>query len=929
MSEQNGGSVAARPSLVPAIRSSLNAKLDRLLHRPLIAELVNSAPSAEADQEEEDDIPDIFAALSRGAREKAPTRGRSGRPTPWVENRDGTCSFAIAIDYDDTWRGYEKEVRETVEGTLESKVTFLTPEQCKLLRNSPEEFLLLHPPPETADLLAYEKEQIGGVERVVSLTIEAKPESHAHLRFVAVVPNLIQLERQLDALSVIEAGGDDGPLGPLRVLVGLADPDALREPDPTVMFVPPSKGSRIDQYQTECMRKALGTPHFAVIKGPPGSGKTTVIGSIIQRAIDRGERVLVVSPTHVAVDNVVEKLAPAAGAVDNLAPLSLPVRFAARKKRLSDLALTYWVGSKEQRRGATIAARLEQRLRATSKFAKRLFDVVDEEAGGRAPLSAALSRVESVICGTPLGILSYSTVKKAAPGSFGLLIVDEVSKMTLPEFLAIAVKARRWVLVGDPDQLPPYNNAEENATTLDDLLPEILELACSVSSVLEKAKPEFRSEHRLVVVSQAPDVVAKMIQAQLAGVGLINSPPVRRFGESDGTGVIVCSPHETDAAIEANAPSLGRDRTHNPDQMGTVWVLVERGVRVKRPEVASGARFVEPHRRAQAKIFENSFSLYHAQPWALRADHDLWLTPLLKGLNRILPHPRMLDIVYDWDPGETAESYAYDLHRLIGDRFAINAVSIYDWLTGVPAECFEDPPLAHLRDMGFPPARLLEAVRPFVGVLQKQYRMHSTLSKLPRDLFYFGEALEDGKADAKGGCRVVLIQVAGRGAPGDEINEAEAEEICRNLEKLKQVTRASDEPPRVMIITPYKKQELYLEQEVARLQLEGGPSPFHVEICTLDRCQGREEEYVFISLVKNRATSFLDAPKRWNVALTRAKEGLFIFGDIDSYLAQANEVYRGVLPGEVARTSLLARILWTYDRQIAEYRKARLAPVRK
>ena len=59
MSEQNGGSVAARPSLVPAIRSSLNAKLDRLLHRPLIAELVNSDPSAEADQEEEDDIPDI------------------------------------------------------------------------------------------------------------------------------------------------------------------------------------------------------------------------------------------------------------------------------------------------------------------------------------------------------------------------------------------------------------------------------------------------------------------------------------------------------------------------------------------------------------------------------------------------------------------------------------------------------------------------------------------------------------------------------------------------------------------------------------------------------------------------------------------------------------------------------------------------------
>lgn len=653
-----------------------------------------------------------------------------------------------------------------------------------------------------------------------------------------------------------------------------------------------------------------------------------MIGSIIQRALDRGDRVLVVSPTHVAVDNVVEKLAPTPGAADPMAPISLPLRYAARKKRLSDLALSYWVGKKGQRRGATIASRLEQQLSATSRFAKRLFEVVDEDAPGRAPLSAAISRVESVICGTPLGILSYASVKLAAPGSFGLLVVDEVSKMTLPEFLAIAVKARRWVLVGDPDQLPPYNNAEENATTLDDLIPEVLELACSVASALEKVKPELRPELRLVVVSQEPDLAAEVIRAQLEGVDLPQSPPVRRYGEA-GTGILVCAPGDTEAAIQANAPSIGRDRTQNPDQVGTVWVLVERGVRVTRPAVASGARFVDVNRRAQAKIFENSFSLYHAQPWALRADHDLWLAPLLKGLQRILPHVGTLDAVFEPDPGDPAEAFAIELHRAIGERFAINAVSVYDWLTGVPAHCFDDPPLVHLRDMGFPPAGLIDAVRPFVGVLQKQYRMHSALSSLPREMFYFGEALEDGKADAKGGCRVVLTQVVGRGAPEDETNDAEAEEICRTLDKLKHVAQGSDEPPRVMIITPYKKQEARLNQAVEKLQLEGGLGHVHVEVCTLDRCQGREEEYVFISLVKNRATSFLDAPKRWNVALTRAKEGLFIFGDIDSYLAEANEAQRRRLRGQSSRTSLLARILWTYDRQIAAYRKARAPSVQR
>ena len=93
------------------------------------------------------------------------------------------------------------------------------------------------------------------------------------------------------------------------------------------------------------------------------------------------------------------------------------------------------------------------------------------------------------------------------------------------------------------------------------------------------------------------------------------------------------------------------------------------------------------------------------------------------------------------------------------------------------------------------------------------------------------------------------------------------------------------------------------------------------EVCTLDRCQGREAEYVFISLVRNRASVFLDSPKRWNVALTRAMQGLFIFGDIDNYLAEAksrrHEASKRGYPRPLM--SLLARILESYDRQIAGY----------
>ncbi|HJJ54776.1 MAG TPA: AAA domain-containing protein, partial [Methanocorpusculum sp.] len=60
--------------------------------------------------------------------------------------------------------------------------------------------------------------------------------------------------------------------------------------------------------QREAVRKALGTEDFAIIQGPPGSGKTTVLLETIVQAIKAGKRILLVASTHVAVDNILERL---------------------------------------------------------------------------------------------------------------------------------------------------------------------------------------------------------------------------------------------------------------------------------------------------------------------------------------------------------------------------------------------------------------------------------------------------------------------------------------------------------------------------------------------------------------------------------------------------------------------------------------------
>ena len=56
------------------------------------------------------------------------------------------------------------------------------------------------------------------------------------------------------------------------------------------------------------MNKALSAQDVALVHGPPGTGKTTVLIEIIRQAAARGHRVLASAPSNVAVDNLLQKL---------------------------------------------------------------------------------------------------------------------------------------------------------------------------------------------------------------------------------------------------------------------------------------------------------------------------------------------------------------------------------------------------------------------------------------------------------------------------------------------------------------------------------------------------------------------------------------------------------------------------------------------
>lgn len=67
------------------------------------------------------------------------------------------------------------------------------------------------------------------------------------------------------------------------------------------------ENSSLDKYQKQAVLGALEAQDFYLIKGPPGTGKTTVIAEICAQATKRGKKVLIASQTNVAVDNVISK----------------------------------------------------------------------------------------------------------------------------------------------------------------------------------------------------------------------------------------------------------------------------------------------------------------------------------------------------------------------------------------------------------------------------------------------------------------------------------------------------------------------------------------------------------------------------------------------------------------------------------------------
>jgi superfamily I DNA and/or RNA helicase len=207
--------------------------------------------------------------------------------------------------------------------------------------------------------------------------------------------------------------------------------------------------------------------------------------------------------------------------------------------------------------------------------------------------------------------------------------------------------------------------------------------------------------------------------------------------------------------------------------------------------------------------------------------------------------------------------------------------------------------------------RIVENQPDAVSLLKVQYRMNDSIMKFSSDWFYHGEVESDGSVKHRSVLdyehpiewidgNEMLQQVNQElkeeekldidfaeqfiGENHGRINKAEAELVLSTLNnyinKIGQ-ERFLAERLDVGIISPYKVQTQYLRQQI-RKRAEFRPFRQVISVNTVDGFQGQERDIIMISLVRsndNGQIGFLSDLRRMNVAMTRARMKLIIFGD--------------------------------------------------
>lgn len=188
--------------------------------------------------------------------------------------------------------------------------------------------------------------------------------------------------------------------------------------------------------------------------------------------------------------------------------------------------------------------------------------------------------------------------------------------------------------------------------------------------------------------------------------------------------------------------------------------------------------------------------------------------------------------------------------------------------------------------------RIVENQPSCVTLLGVQYRMNDAIMRFSSEWFYDGKLKSDSSVNNRSilDYETPIVWVDSEepeqyvGESHGRINKAEADLLLLHLQGYINkvgIARFIEENIDIGIISPYRVQTHYIRQQI-RNREEFRRVRHLISVGTVDGFQGQERDIILISLVRSNEhgqIGFLSDLRRMNVAMTRARMKLLIFGN--------------------------------------------------
>ena len=701
------------------------------------------------------------------------------------------------------------------------------------------------------------------------LLLERKPSGEQLL----LRPNTLTLRRQIEALQLLQ---NTPSLAHLPLLRLMESTEHAQWPTFTPVLINDWMVLKDDarpgtHEQRAFVQLALTTPDFAFLEGPPGSGKTTAICELILQLAKEGKRALLCASTHVAVDNVLERL------MDERNPdrdLVIPIRIG-EKRNVSDKVRPWQMENFVKSERDRLLGRLGQQ-RTLSESQRSLLETLRH---GTTAFERMVLDAANLVCGTTMGILQHPDIKAGgAAAAFDVLIVDEASKTTFQEFLVPALYAKRWVIVGDPKQLSPYVDDEAMAVNIKSCLPS-MDVRNACIDVFTAGTKNKRIRRAVAVVAETSEArQAYLAQSAMRGVFLADVEADDMAVASVVIGDLVSMRRrQNDLPLDIStvrAPAAELDQLR---RRADAWMHLEKRGREAQPEWSDELSW------RLARLYEQRFAAEEATAVGdqrrsstsdrLRSQVDELLPAVGTGVDTEKVWSE-IDRVRRVALPSIIESLQYGFER---DPNARKGSAISDGLPSVTLST------RHV-------------------LLSTQHRMHPEIARCSHEHIYHGQALitpphmakERAWGFTRHAHRAVWLDVRGGFNSRFNSNTNEVLAVIKELQafdKWSELNPRSDGRPwEAAVLTFYRGQEREIRNHLRRWTNQNNAMKYFfrgskqrphlaVELCTVDRFQGHEADLVIITFASAHPTSFLESPNRLNVALTRARYQRVIVGD--------------------------------------------------